>query len=502
MQNSAITKLPDEVLVNIFTRLRGRQRYNNRDLLNLALTCRPFVPAAREVLLVAPSFHLFRVAGLVRNYLQYPQLADAVRELEITALHKDQPDRELMTRYGQETAPGAYPARGSTIWSANPLEHSRKPSSYPAPTLDPLKLDARFKKACIEVIESHSLSAQKRKAWIQDLEVGCMRAFLGLLLVLLPKIKVLLLGANYLRHYPILAGLVGYSSLVGWSEFSHSAATTPAEWENSYLVDVFNVLAPKLKEFELPAIWFRHFMAPWPQLLPGLSHLSALQTLTISGPILTSIVQRDNYNGVEGQQADLVVFPASVRHLRIVDASVAVALWVIEHGERQQNNIKDRMPALAKITIYYYRALDDNSFSCDDNHDNNSLLPRFRRIERSTGIKIETWEPMHILPVSCVHGQPWKYHWMELLEIETKRIEQQRENLRERAEALAREKGELLRNVIDISYQPGKLRPYTTTAQYIDNEWAHNDVIEYYHCITVTKEEDLEWSRGFTHVTF
>lgn len=233
--------LPQETLLQIASSLHQDPKCkSNTDLANFSMVHSQVRGPAQEVMLVSPSVRPFQTAGLVRNYIMWPDLAFKVKSLELTSFLKDDP-------MGYENSASMYFLHSNigpfrNLWS-------RPPSLNPG-----FNMEDDLKAKCRELIANYPHTSVSAKAtWDQNLLEGQPAAFLALLLIILPNLKHLMLAANPLRYFPVLQAVVRQGVHID----GHTVHITTAQcgFHRTYLNDVFASVLPQLETLELPCDW-------------------------------------------------------------------------------------------------------------------------------------------------------------------------------------------------------------------------------------------------------
>ena len=77
-----VTSLPNEILLEIAS-LLTQSRHQNRNLRNLALTCRRWGPIAQEVLICSPKLDAAQLPSYLYSLTRHPHLIPKVKSLQL-----------------------------------------------------------------------------------------------------------------------------------------------------------------------------------------------------------------------------------------------------------------------------------------------------------------------------------------------------------------------------------------------------------------------------------
>ncbi|KAF2660294.1 hypothetical protein K491DRAFT_711801 [Lophiostoma macrostomum CBS 122681] len=388
MGNTPILRLPDEILLCIITRLRIDRKYGdeerNKHVFSVMLVCRQFHPIAQEVLLAQPFVRLLDVRGLVRMYVKYPQLAAAVSTLEVTA-----------TR--------------NVVKSRDPEDGS---------LYDFHAVGQEFEEACQGIIDQQRLSDATKEDWNDALEIGSTHAFMGLLLVLLPNLKCLLLGTARLHELPILGSILDTSH--HFFDIIEAEALT-------YSREVMRLVAPRIQELELPRCWPS---AERDDTHRGLNTGACIRNMKPFRDLRTLIIPRRAFFGTTPRSFPVFGLEPLLEHVVILDDILCRSTGVLKELLEE----KDSLPALQKIGLYFEGS--EAKFKLSDNPTYNGL----RKLGASLGVEVHNWHVGDVFDSDefFSHNEdflrPWLYNWMELAELEIEAHEAKKESCRTWAE--------------------------------------------------------------------
>jgi hypothetical protein len=230
-----LLSLPNELILAIFDQLPPLPRPRQKTLLALTATCKHIRPLAREQLLVQPVSDVHHVHLLVQNYLRYPELVNRAISLEFSV------DQQKNVALGE-------------------------PNYFVTLKLVP---DNACVEACHHFINTTSISERGKLEWIRDITRRYQRAYVCILLVMLPKLKALLLGTALVSHFGILANLFHMDG----------------KHDNEYACEAFAALCPQLQCLETPLTWYKE-----PRRLPcslqSLRRCTSLKHLTLPDTVL------------------------------------------------------------------------------------------------------------------------------------------------------------------------------------------------------------------------
>ena len=272
-----LTKMPDEILLNVFSNLRHHGKYDSSDLASIARAHLRFVDVAREALLEGPDLRvaLSKTDSLVATLLKYPKGAKNITSLEVTT-----------------------PLNGDAVALAH-LEPQRTPQTS--------QNYIEFVKQCQEVVMSTSFcnfSDETRTKWRVRLLCNNATAFFSVLLVLLPNLNTLLCGDGNIRYYPMFIDMICMDKMEFFHKFESKKLLLAAS-KNPQMLDIAQALRPKLIKLELPFEW-KTKGGSLIAAKPGLSFLDYTALRSITLPV-----------SVSGRTA-WKPFPRSLQLLRVV----------------------------------------------------------------------------------------------------------------------------------------------------------------------------------------
>lgn len=391
-------QLPDELLLEVLSHIPGVPRSKQQDMLNLSLTCKRFRSICVEALLVRPVLKLSHVAHLVHRYFLNPTYIPKVQALEIVSAtsttHQSQSMRTMLL------APGK-----AHIFSNH-----------------------KFIDFCRNMINKCTSSSQKRSSWIQDLTDYSLDAYLGILLLMLPNLNTLLLGPNFLSHYPLC------NPLICSRDYERNGITYALETPTSYLDNILHHLQQKLTILELPVLWnlsnkpyspqnpdprarnIQNHLAPIsPQSLP---HFTNLKELTLP---CYAFGQHRAIRPMWDMSAKSTL-PPNLEILRIVDAEHVSLRSFLRPVLRSATSL----PSLKRVEVYFHDHLADAG--CAGREE------RLQVNARAAGVDLYMRHPKLKVrgPMAAVRfrveeasfdaldawGQPWRYGKEELLQLE------------------------------------------------------------------------------------
>jgi hypothetical protein len=237
-----LLSLPNEVILAILNQLPPLPRPRQKTLLALTATCKRIRPLARDQLLVQPVIDVHHVHLLVQNYLRYPELVNRANSLEFSV------DQQQVVPLGE-------------------------PNFYLTLKLVP---DKACVEACYHFIKTTAISQKGKSDWIRDISRRYQRAYVGILLVMLPNLKELLLGTALVSHFGILVSLFHMND----------------KHDNEYVREVFEAMTSQLQCLETPLIWYkepRRFSCS----LQNLRKCTSLKHLTLPDTALMASVWQE-----------------------------------------------------------------------------------------------------------------------------------------------------------------------------------------------------------------
>jgi hypothetical protein len=222
------------------------------------------------------------------------------------------------------------------------------------------KMDNDFQNACIAVIKRQKFEGKLKDDWISDLEgwesgrendgiQGNFKAqdvFFGLLLVLLPNLRRLLLGtlniAN-IRAFPYLL----------WDTHPTPDMPTPRRpWHNGYLMETLLIAAPKLTQREIPLHWTHPGYARIkPEASGNINSLFPFQNLrTLTIPVEAFEPPTTVAPGAPRQLRNILI-PMKIEHIDIVDSGDwFITSWLPKLLETN----KPRCPRLRTVHVFRF----------------------------------------------------------------------------------------------------------------------------------------------------
>jgi hypothetical protein len=381
----SILRLPDELILQVLDHIPGIPRDKQQDILNLSLTCKRFRPICIETLLVHPILELSQVAQLVHRYSLNPSCIFKVQTLEIISVTTNSDQSRIIEPMRLATS------KGHNLFSVK-IQHF-----------------------CSNIISSCTSSPQKQESWIKDLANCVLDAYLGILLVMLPNLRSLLLGPNFLSHYPI------FNPMICDRDHERGGVLCALKPYIPYLDDVLNHLQQKLTSLELPVLWNikdtvysprKHFQSRYIQnhLAPisrqSLPHFTQLRELTLP---CFAFGQYRAIRPMWNMHA-ISVLPSSLETLRIVDARHVPLGYFLQPVLESANSL----PRLKRVEVYF--------------HDHEADPGCTRREERlqvhaqNAHIDLSIWHPKSklrrlmvkpdvetIFDTLAALGQPWRY---------------------------------------------------------------------------------------------
>jgi hypothetical protein len=381
----SILQLPDELVLQVLNHIPGIPRDKQQDILNLSLTCKRFRPICIETLLVHPILKLSKVAQLVHRYSLNPSCIRKVQTLEIIS--------------------------ATTKSDQSRMIESMRPVTSKGHSLFSVKTQRFYS----NIISSCTSSPQQQEAWIKDLAKCVLDAYLGILLVMLPNLHSLLLGPNFLSHYPI------FNPMICDRNCERGGVLWALEPYIPYLDDVLNHLRQKLTSLELPVLWNikdtvyspqKHFQARYIQnhLAPisqqSLPHFTHLRELTLP---CFAFGQYRAIRPMWDMHATSVL-PPSLKTLRIVDAQHVPLGYFL----RPVLESATSLPSLKRVEVYFH-----------DHEADPGCTKREERLQvhaRNAHIDLSIWHPKStrrrlmvkpdvetIFDTLAALGQPWRY---------------------------------------------------------------------------------------------
>ncbi|KAJ4374984.1 hypothetical protein N0V83_002063 [Neocucurbitaria cava] len=343
--SSTMLQLPDEILLQITFNLSEsvKQPDPQRNLINLALTCKQLAPLAREALCHAPIVQSSKVLPLLRTLFAYPSLRSKARSLTIET---------------KETR----------------CEHTMP---HPLP-----KLNSQTLRHCTLTIRSLPFVDEETKDWwIADLS-ACFLQFPGplicLLISMLPRIEELYLGGSVLFNLPLFRAMLpalDHTSATSTVTNSHpqfeirrrrvlfGERMSPvirriSNWNLPNLSPITTtLLGPRLTHLELP-----NDMRLSPDDAPR--HMEAIADIATTFPLLTFL--SIPAGAVSHYRPDAII-PQLLQHLVLTDVQSIqqVGNWeddlaMMKLGQAPPDHLRRRtspahpfFPKLSKLEICY-----------------------------------------------------------------------------------------------------------------------------------------------------
>jgi hypothetical protein len=183
---SALLQLPDELLLQIALELRDdiAQPDPQRNMRNLATTCKTLTSIAREALFHAPILRSSKADLFLDVLFTYPTLRNKIKSLTIET-KEAQAEFECVTKYRGEV-------------------DNLVPCAIP-------RLKPGLLRNCITEVQKLQIGSETKEWWIADLQATTFPThgtLLTLILIMLPHVEELYLGGSMLFNFPHVSRLV------------------------------------------------------------------------------------------------------------------------------------------------------------------------------------------------------------------------------------------------------------------------------------------------------
>lgn len=369
----SLLSFPDETLLQIASHLKkpsswefcldyGRCKFpphhkrkeQNGDLYNLALTCKRLSTIARETILSDRLFvHYTKLDSALHLHLRHPQFASRVKTLEI-----------VDCAFSDHTAA---PPRWTTI-------------------------DDQHKQWCVKKIRGLDINEKHKGHWIAmmgrdqtDIETHhnfatSQTAILSLLLVILPNLRRLLVGALDIASMPAFGDLL-------WNRDAIVNNTSPQDdvWHSGYFLETMRLIAPKLTSLDLPLLGALRIDRY--QGIPRSTELSDLftnlQTLTISPKIFEEL---ESEEPTEPTWYFSAIAPR-LKHINIVGGDWRTfARGVISPPKRLQTFLSESFGLQSATGYHIIQHTDSGSESRENARQHHDMREQLARRAKELGI--------------------------------------------------------------------------------------------------------------------
>jgi hypothetical protein len=290
-----LSTLPEKLLSIIINHVSELPKHRRKDLLALTLTNKLLGRLAFDALLTQPVVHIYNVHRLVRLCFKQPHVAHRVTTLEILT----------HIRQGLQSP-------------NNPEFHDRSAPSTFAPTLSQ---ESPLERRCLKLIEDTPVPTASKAQWIHDLHHNHQAAFMCILLVLLPNLRTLYLGTCGVCYFPFLKGMFypDWDPRYRRADEQMLAEFGFPSWDHPYPSEVFDFIAPRLQDLELPVAW-ADTLSYTPPSLSRMSVFSSLRHLRVSHDALSEanlFYWRDGSISRSGVYNGMAILPESLETLTV-----------------------------------------------------------------------------------------------------------------------------------------------------------------------------------------
>jgi hypothetical protein len=402
MPGLSILDLPTEVLLEIGNHFHGLDQ--NSNLKSLSLVNQRFRSVAQEKLLCNPSFHLTHIYNYMFELGQNTRLLGKVQKLEIFNSREGQSKHRVS--YGNYPTWSQYLAR-YTIYDSYPQAPSPLYMTECTDIMDAFKnVIGHFTR------EGHNIQTRDDRIaqleWLNALEDDDVHGLLGILLVALPNLKELCIGATWLMDFPI---------------FSHILTNTttclaPLEWSRRWTKVPLATLFDKLEVLELPAdITGLLFSRPGRDLL-NLHPFHKLKHLGLSMDMINAVSIRSR-----APPNPTHFLPPSLELLRISECTELTTNFINELCLARK---KGHFPKLQQVDLYFWKSFHTteyliNKFHCIHPIDMRQIcsdaslalymyMPFFR--QRTEELAATPWS---LDEAGVLEGREWK-RWGHLID--------------------------------------------------------------------------------------
>lgn len=298
-----ITSLPNEILLKIAS-LLTQTRHQNRDLRNLALTCRRWGLIAQEVLICSPKLDAAQLPSYLYSLTRHPDLIPKVKSLQLwSELYSEEPTLRWHKVFGVYSSPTSILQWVRALRNPEDMEEETRVFSM------------RLKSAIQSVLQTSTYvnPLHDVSEWEIKLDSYVIPAIISLVLSVLTGLKELKLSGTHLDHARFIQ--IALRKLTNNADnCDEKCARQGSEF---FTTSVLKLLMEKVEVFEHPMnlgyIWQR-FTRVKPE---RLSHygFSALKILSIPYRLLDSNMSVEK------------VFPKGLVCLRIMCASNYEEAW-------------------------------------------------------------------------------------------------------------------------------------------------------------------------------
>ncbi|KAF2714504.1 hypothetical protein K504DRAFT_496432 [Pleomassaria siparia CBS 279.74] len=343
-----LSDLPTEILLEIAAYLDDSTR--NRCLRALALTASVFRPIAQEMLLCAPSFHITYIHDYMWQLGHYPGFERKIKKLEILSSSEGRGVKD-----SRGIPAFAYPATQCGDFMHGVFFCCLVLSYAPADTSSPPVVfengRRKFKQKCQEVARYFAGNQLDMLRWWGALDDDIVAALVGVLLVSLPSLEELYLGASWLMDFPFFSGTLNPMITYRWM---------PWGWRHNWLTAaLLPNLCPRLKVLEFPSDLdnFCFYRLQRVRAIFDFRSFVCLTRLTVSMKAL-------HWDNLRPAPADpTTVLPSTIKLLRISECSELTANFT---NQLCLSKKKGQFPQLELVELFYthslekvkYRALD------------------------------------------------------------------------------------------------------------------------------------------------
>lgn len=331
---TTIKSLPNEILFDIASLLKP-SRHQNRDLSNLALTCRCLRPIAQEVLICSPRFYATQAYNYIRALTQHADLIPKVKSLELwSSLYHD-----------KYLAGSAYNRPTSILQWVRAMQHPEDMEERMRVFSMRLK-DAMQSLICVSTYVNPLRDVTE---WEEKLDHYVIPATLALLLSILTGLKELKLAGTETTHTPffhlLLLGLAdqdadSYDEDADCDEDTRLNCEMASKRKELELTSkpILKLLKEKLEVFEYPKdmAWF---VSSWRiRDMMGFRDFGALKILSVPLTLFRS------------SRPMIAALPETIVCLRVTEVEQQMGWFVRELCRARKNGL---FTDLKRLEMYY-----------------------------------------------------------------------------------------------------------------------------------------------------
>ncbi|OAL51567.1 hypothetical protein IQ07DRAFT_506101 [Pyrenochaeta sp. DS3sAY3a] len=303
MSNQCFDDLPDELVHLVARHLRSSKR--NDALLCFALVNRRTSIFAKEVLLKEPRFNICYLGSYLHELFRAPQIRRQVVELEMYDTRA----------YGELLKYSSHDLYPRHRWG------------------DPgtLNNNPKFAAFVREVVDKFALTEGHKAEWLHALDNDVLPACLGVLVCVLPKLKVLDLLETYLVTQPMFSNILATDVV--------RAGYSPEAWRQPYLAGAMKVLQQRLQVLLMPS---EMVSVDW----DAMFHHSAFDYQGFQRLTELSIPMESLENCTDGSD----YLPKSLEVLRVVEANHDIICYIVDVWASKTNGT---LPNLRRLELYF-----------------------------------------------------------------------------------------------------------------------------------------------------